>query len=139
MILFPTVLHAKCESLRNRSFTGFHNYSFRLKTFNTENHIILKLTWDLQIFVHMPGDEMWLSYFNFPLEITYFQLDVNNTNGMRSSDIILKENEIIAWDKPKAPCKSYLEEVNILKLKLLLCQYLQKQMIPLRVYLYNLL
>jgi len=81
---------------------------------------------------------MWLSYFNFPLEITYFQLDVNNTNGMRSSDIILRENEIIAWDKPKAPCKSYLEEVNILKLKLLLCQYLQKQIFPLRVYLYNL-
>jgi hypothetical protein len=101
----------------NRLLIGCNIYTFRLNAFNTENHIILKLTWDLQMFVHMPGDEMWLSYFNFPLEITYFQLDVSNTNGMRSSDIILRENEIIAWDKPKAPCKSYLKKVNILKFK----------------------
>jgi hypothetical protein len=44
----------------------------------------------------MPGDEVWLSYMNFPLGVSYFQLIVNNNKGMRASGIIIKENEMIA-------------------------------------------
>jgi hypothetical protein len=90
----------------------FKMFPSRKNEYNSTFYISFKLTWDLHIFIHMPGDEIWLSYFNFPLEVSYFQLDVNNTNGLRWSDIIITENEVIGWDKPKAPCNSYMLEVR---------------------------
>jgi hypothetical protein len=59
----------------------------------------------------MPGDEIWLSYISFPVGMSYLQLNVNNTKGMRASDMAITENEMYAYDKPKSPCESYLLEV----------------------------
>ena len=74
----------------------------------------------------MPGEQIWLSYINFPLGVSYFQLDVNNTTGMRATDLTLKENKIIARDKPEAPCRSYILEVKVEKVWYLSIPLLKK-------------
>jgi hypothetical protein len=72
-----------------------------------------QLSWDLNIFVHLPGEQIWLSYINFPLGVSFFQLDVNNTTGMRATDLSIKENEIFVLSKPEAPCLTYILEVEL--------------------------
>ena len=72
--------------------------------------------WDLNIFVHTPGDEIWLTYTAFPLEIVNFILNVNNSNGRRASDMTISENEIVLLDKEKSPCKSYLEFEQVINI-----------------------
>ena len=79
--------------------------------FNSKYPISFTLSWDLHVFIHMPGDEIWLSYISFPVGMSYLQLDVNNTNGMRASDIAITENEMYAYEKLKAPCVSYMLKV----------------------------
>ena len=52
------------------------------------------------------GDEIWTSFGSFPQDMAYFRLDVNNTDGMMSTDLSLTENEIILLNKDSAPCRS---------------------------------
>ncbi len=72
----------------------------------------LQTTWDLHVYIHLPGDEIWTSFGSFPQEIAYFRLDVNNTDGMKSTDLALTENEVILLNKESAPCRSKLEQVK---------------------------
>ncbi len=45
------------------------------------------------------GDEIWLSFLAFPQDMAYFKLDVNNSDGLKTTDINVSENEIISMDK----------------------------------------
>jgi hypothetical protein len=76
----------------------------------------LKTTWDLHVYIHPPGDEIWLSFVSFPNDMSYFLLNVNNTNGIASTDLAIVEKEIVLQDKPSSPCKFYNGQV-ILKPK----------------------
>jgi len=67
--------------------------------------------WDLHVFIHPPGDEMWLSFVAFPHDMSYFLLNMNNANGISATDLSLLEKEIILRDKESAPCKFYSEQV----------------------------
>ena len=69
--------------------------------------------WDLHVYIHEPGDEIWLVYLGFPVDVAYFRLDVNNSDGMMSTDITVKTNEIVRLDKPTVPCKSYMQKVKM--------------------------
>ena len=66
-----------------------------------------KTNMDLHVFVHDPGDEIWFVYMSFVFDIVYFKLDANNTDGLRSTDIMLKVNENHYRNSPRAPCQSY--------------------------------
>ena len=66
-----------------------------------------KTDWDLHVYVHNPGDELWFVYIGFNVDIAYFKLDVNNMEGLRTSDITVKSVENHFRNKPTAPCKSY--------------------------------
>ncbi len=57
------------------------------------------------------GDEIWTSFGSFPQEMAYFRLDVNNTDGMKSTDLAITENEIILLNKESAPCRPKKEKV----------------------------
>jgi hypothetical protein len=59
------------------------------------------------VFIHTPGDEIWLSFLGFPQDIAYFKLDANNTDGITSTDLSISEKMIVLRDKENAPCKSY--------------------------------
>ena len=63
------------------------------------------------MFIHPPGDEMWLSFVAFPHDMSYFLLSVNNSNGISSTDVALLEKEIVLRNKDSAPCKFYNEQV----------------------------
>ena len=63
------------------------------------------------MYIHPPGDEIWTSFGSFPQEMAYFRLDVNNSDGMMSTDLSLTENEIILLNKESAPCRSKNEQV----------------------------
>lgn len=67
----------------------------------------LKTNWDLHVFVHDPGDEIWLTYMNFVFDMIYFKLDAHNSDGVRSTDVSLKVNENHFRSSQRAPCKSY--------------------------------
>jgi hypothetical protein len=74
----------------------------------------LKTNFDVHVFIHPPGDEIWLSFLAFPEDMAYFKLDVNNSDGISTTDIIVSENEIISLDKTNAPCKSYTDKVKFI-------------------------
>lgn len=67
----------------------------------------LKTNWDLHVFIHDPGDEIWLAYMNFVFDMMHFKLDAHNSDGMRATDITLKVNENHFRSSLRAPCKSY--------------------------------
>ena len=72
----------------------------------------LKTTWDLHVYIHPPGDEIWLSFAAFPHDVSYFRLDLNNSDGMLASDVAITEKEIVIRNKDSAPCKYYNDQVN---------------------------
>ena len=53
-----------------------------------------------------------MSFLGFPQDIAYFRLDVNNTDGMTSTDLSVSEKEIVLRDKENAPCKSYDDQLK---------------------------
>ncbi len=63
------------------------------------------------MFIHPPGDEIWLSFAAFPFDTSYLRLDVNNRDGMSSSDLAITEKEIVLRHKESAPCKNYNDQV----------------------------
>ena len=73
----------------------------------------LKKTWDVNIYIHSPGDEIWLIFISFPVEVAHIRLDSNNSDGVWSSDLSITENEIVHLDTETAHCKFYAEKVNI--------------------------
>ena len=73
----------------------------------------LKKTWDVNIYIHSPGDEIWLIFISFPVEVAHIRLDSNNSDGVWSSDLSITENEIVHLDTENAHCKLYAEKVNI--------------------------
>jgi hypothetical protein len=90
-------------------------YTSRLEKMGTLNwmqQISFQKSWDLHIFINSPGDEMWMSYIAYPLGLTYLRLDVNNTDGMTSSDLTIGENNVFLLDSSSVPCKSYVDEVK---------------------------
>jgi hypothetical protein len=68
-------------------------------------------TWDLHAYIHLPGDEIWLSYLAFPFELVYFRLNTNSSDRTKSLDVSIREKEIFTLDKVGSPCKSYLQQV----------------------------
>jgi hypothetical protein len=64
------------------------------------------------VYIHQPGDEIWLSFTAFPYDVAYFRLDVNNSDGMSASDLAIAEKEIVIRDKKTAPCKYYNDQVT---------------------------
>ena len=86
-------------------------------TLNWLSQISYQTKWDLHIFIHLPGDEMWMSYIAFPFGLTYLRLDVNNSDGMASTDLTIAETDIVLLDTPSIPCKSYIEQVLKFDLK----------------------
>ncbi len=68
-------------------------------------------TWNHHVFIHPPGDEIWLSFTAFPFDTSYLRLDVNNRDGVSSSDLAITEKEIVLRDKESAPCKYYNDTV----------------------------
>ena len=66
-------------------------------------------TWDFHVYIHSPGDEMWLSFLAFPFQLVYFRLNTNNSDGMKITDVSISEKEIVTLAKEGSPCKSYME------------------------------
>ena len=69
-------------------------------------------TWDFHVYIHSPGDEIWLSFLAFPFQLVYFRLNTNNSDGMKVTDVSISEKEIVTLAKEGLPCKSYVEMVR---------------------------
>jgi hypothetical protein len=95
--------------------TKYFYFASRKKPSNGPMEFILGLqpTWDLHVYIHPPGDELWMGQGSFPHDVAYFRLDVNNNDGMKSTDLTLTEKEIILLDKKGVPCESNNDEVKI--------------------------
>ena len=70
-------------------------------------------TWDLHVYIHTPGDEIWLSFLAFPFQLVYFRLNANNSDGIKTTDVTISEKEIVTLDKEGSPCKSYVEKERL--------------------------
>ena len=70
-------------------------------------------TWDLHVYIHSPGDEIWLSFLAFPFQLVYFRLNSNNSDGIKTTDVTISENEIVTLDKEGSTCKSYMEKARL--------------------------
>ena len=67
--------------------------------------------WNHHVFIHPPGDEIWLSFTAFPFDSSYFRLEVNNRDEMSSTDLAITEKEIVFRHKESSPCKYYNDQV----------------------------
>jgi hypothetical protein len=67
----------------------------------------MKTNYDIKVFVHNIGSEFWFRGFNeFPYDIPFLMLELNNTKGMIGSILSLREYETTAFTKEEEPCSS---------------------------------
>ena len=77
--------------------------SKELKSF----HISLNTRFDVKVFLHESGTEIWLSGFHtYPFQITKATIDSSNNDGFVGVVVGLKEIEQIARSRTERPCKS---------------------------------
>ena len=70
-------------------------------------------TFDFHVYIHAPGDEVWLSFLTFPFQLVYLRLNSNNTDGINTVDLSISEKEIITLNKEGSQCKSYMEQARV--------------------------
>jgi hypothetical protein len=70
-------------------------------------------TMDFHVYIHAPGDEIWLSFLTFPFQPLYFRLNSNNSDGIQIMDLSIGEIEIITLNKAGSPCTSCLKKARL--------------------------
>ena len=68
---------------------------------------------DVHIYLHTPGDEIWLPFLTFPFPPIYLELNGDIGDGIKWNYLTISEKEIVALDKPDLPCKEYMEQVKL--------------------------
>jgi hypothetical protein len=62
-----TVMHGACFTL---------NFATEVQISNV-SHIMMKRPWDIVVYFHNEGEQLWLLWYNFPIIMTSLQLDIS--------------------------------------------------------------
>ena len=88
----------RCFSLKNQ--TGYE--------LNVPLPLIFKTNYDLKVYIHSKGDELWLSGFQeFPFETASVTLDITKQQNYSMALISIKEINSFLHSKPDMPCTNY--------------------------------
>ena len=91
-----------------RCYTVCYLHNVKLDLYDLD----LKQSWDMKMYVHMPGEEYWLYFGDFPTDKSYTILNTNNADGIVRSLMALTEIEKTDLNQDKFTCKSYSEREN---------------------------
>ena len=70
--------------------------------------LYFKTNYDLKIFIHEKGDELWFSGFQeFPFEVATVTLDITKQQNYSFATLAIKEVRSVLQPKPEMPCIDY--------------------------------
>ena len=71
--------------------------------------LFLKQTWDVKVFIHSKGEEVWLIFGDFPIEKTYLEINTNNSDNITKMFLGITTQEITQFSRENFKCNSYPE------------------------------
>jgi len=88
-----------------RCFSYYSNEEIEL---NSGKQFYFKTEYDVRIFFHQKGDELWFTgFYEFPYEVSSVTLDITKRQNISLVTISLREVWSIMYSKPEMPCKDY--------------------------------
>ena len=94
-----------------------HNCVFQEKVSEkSQDLLIFNRYWDIQMFIHNPGEEFWLFWTSFPIEIVNSRLPVKTDDELSLIEIYLTETLTTKLSHQNSPCKPYTNDFSFKKI-----------------------
>ena len=110
----------KTKYVKYETFSQLIGHCFTICSLDKWNetmapHFYLTTKFDIKIFVHERGMEFWLKGFaEFPIDVSFVTLETNNSKGMVSAVMTLKEVDSTFLNKDEEPCRHYSKDSFVL-------------------------
>ena len=76
--------------------------------------MVFNRLWDVQIFVHNPGEEMWLLLTDFPHVVQNIRLPIQSDPEITLIKLLLNELKTTQINRDHLPCKNYNDELEFI-------------------------